>query len=71
MFRAQREGSRTVPETGEDRDVYISIAQVAIVACVFFLSLYRDCVCMPVVLLNMFYSVGSVNRAAVTALGVE
>lgn len=60
LLEAQREGSRTVPETGEDRDVYISIAQVAFVMSVFFLTLYYNCMCMSAVLL-------CVIRAALTA----
>ena len=54
LLRSQREGSRTLPETGENRDVYTTKAQVAIVICVFFLTSYHDCVCMPAVLWCIF-----------------
>lgn len=44
LYRTQRDGSRTVPGTAPDRDVYISVMQVAIVICVFCCCLYLDCV---------------------------
>lgn len=67
LYRTQRGGSRTVPGTALDRDVYISVAQVAIVLCVFFCGLYLDCVRMPAPLFNMFFSAGCTSRAALTA----
>lgn len=56
-----------MPGTALDRDVYISVAQVAIVLCVFFCGLYLDCVRMPAPLFNVFFSAGCMSRAALMA----
>lgn len=56
-----------MPGTALDRDVYISVAQVAIVLCVFCFGLYLNCVRMPATLSSMFFSAGRITRAALTA----
>lgn len=64
MYRTQSEGSGTVPGTAADRDVDISVAQAAIVICVFCCCLYLDCVPKWTPLFHMFFSAGSMSGAA-------